>query len=667
MRRASTIKPRQKRPRINIIPVADAAALTTAIANRAPGDVLLLATGNYGTLKISGSNTNWVTIRSAEPLGAVFSQIDVSWRNYWRFDGLTLRDNDQPTIDRFDTQSCNHIEILNCHIVGQDTEITYDGNGRPSNHGCDGVYANWGSNQTIKRTKIEWCKFGLRIEKITNMSVIQCDISKSTEDNLRMGGMTNHRIEWCAIYSLRFPLADGTELHPDLIQFTGPGTASNGDIVRCNVIMSDANVEQYGEQGIFYRGGNGKVTHNAYFDNNLIFTQCRHGWCFQNEVLSRRIVLKNSTVILNHIKQPGVNIGYTPQTRFAWGINDAYAINNVVNTFNQDGGGNVQYDGNVALGIESSFQKDNDAWKTNSAHYSAVFAAPFLRPDTITSKYDALYFRHKPDTDATLKGAYSLLEALYSEYYQKNGNTAPFASPVSVFADADVDVDIDVLSNCGDFDFDTLTVTDVTQPANGLSSVQPGGVGVTYRADVAYQGEDSFTYTISDGHGGTDTATVTVRVADSVTFVIGDFTDYAGQTPNQSTLELIESDKGLKITGHRAVKYPYPYTVTTNTRFAFNFKSTGSLPQLVSIGLDDDNSDGTNPETNIKLWGESWTGTGYTKSSYDANAEWQYYDLPIGTYFTGSMLYLTFQCRHTSFSIPSRNAWFRNVRLYEAT
>ena len=60
---------------------------------------------------------------------------------------------------------------------------------------------------------------------------------------------------------------------------------------------------------------------------------------------------------------------------------------------------------------------------------------------------------------------------------------------------------------------ETLTITSATQGANGSVAIT-GGTGVTYRPRAGFSGADSFTYTISDGNGGTDTATVRVTVSD---------------------------------------------------------------------------------------------------------------------------------------------------------
>ncbi len=71
---------------------------------------------------------------------------------------------------------------------------------------------------------------------------------------------------------------------------------------------------------------------------------------------------------------------------------------------------------------------------------------------------------------------------------------------------------LDVLTNdtLGPDTGETLTVTAVTQPANGSVTLS-GGV-VRYTPAANFNGTTTFTYTVSDGNGGTDTATVTVTV-----------------------------------------------------------------------------------------------------------------------------------------------------------
>ncbi len=89
--------------------------------------------------------------------------------------------------------------------------------------------------------------------------------------------------------------------------------------------------------------------------------------------------------------------------------------------------------------------------------------------------------------------------------------------PDAVDDDADVAEDsgantINVRANDIDVDGDTLTVTAVTQGANGSVAITNGGADVSYTPNANFFGSDSFTYTVSDGNGGSDTATVNITV-----------------------------------------------------------------------------------------------------------------------------------------------------------
>ena len=75
----------------------------------------------------------------------------------------------------------------------------------------------------------------------------------------------------------------------------------------------------------------------------------------------------------------------------------------------------------------------------------------------------------------------------------------------------DTTATISVLANDTDVDGDTLSVTAVGAPLHGSTTINPDGT-VAYTPASNYNGADAFTYTISDGHGGTATGTVSVTV-----------------------------------------------------------------------------------------------------------------------------------------------------------
>ena len=87
-------------------------------------------------------------------------------------------------------------------------------------------------------------------------------------------------------------------------------------------------------------------------------------------------------------------------------------------------------------------------------------------------------------------------------------NDAPVAADDAATTAEDTAVSIAVLANDSDFEGDTLSVTSVTTPAHGTAVLE--GSAITYTPVANYNGNDSFTYTLSDGIGGTATAIVTV-------------------------------------------------------------------------------------------------------------------------------------------------------------
>ena len=102
-------------------------------------------------------------------------------------------------------------------------------------------------------------------------------------------------------------------------------------------------------------------------------------------------------------------------------------------------------------------------------------------------------------------------------------NTAPVAVDDSVTTTEGTKVGVRVLNNDSDPDGDTLQLKSFTQAANGRVVRNNGGTKgdlsddrLVYTPNEGFSGTDSFTYTISDGKGGHDTATVDVVVEPAI-------------------------------------------------------------------------------------------------------------------------------------------------------
>jgi hypothetical protein len=91
-------------------------------------------------------------------------------------------------------------------------------------------------------------------------------------------------------------------------------------------------------------------------------------------------------------------------------------------------------------------------------------------------------------------------------------NDLPIAQADSVSTDEGLLIVIPILANDSDPDGDFLLIESFTQPQNG--TVLNSRTSLSYIPNPGFQGIDTFTYTVSDGNGGSDRATVTVSVAE---------------------------------------------------------------------------------------------------------------------------------------------------------
>jgi len=99
-----------------------------------------------------------------------------------------------------------------------------------------------------------------------------------------------------------------------------------------------------------------------------------------------------------------------------------------------------------------------------------------------------------------------------------------------------------LLANDSDADGDPLTIIEVTSANNG--SVTLSGENIDYSPNRNFVGEDQFMYTVDDGRGGTDTATVTVMVEKVSLEAVDDDLSLSFDTPVViPTTALLDNDK----------------------------------------------------------------------------------------------------------------------------
>jgi hypothetical protein len=158
-------------------------------------------------------------------------------------------------------------------------------------------------------------------------------------------------------------------------------------------------------------------------------------------------------------------------------------------------------------------------------------------------------------------------------------NHLPVASPDERIVSAATPVPIKVLANDSDPDSDPLTIIITANPAHGTAVIDdnatpsdPSDDFVVYTAQPGFNGTDRFTYQISDGRGGTATATVNLA-------------------SRHAFLEFLS--KGFVYTNHvRGDNAGYGYTVDTvltgtiSGFYALGLKSPDAAPILVFRGTE---------------------------------------------------------------------------------
>ncbi len=147
------------------------------------------------------------------------------------------------------------------------------------------------------------------------------------------------------------------------------------------------------------------------------------------------------------------------------------------------------------------------------------------------------------------------------------GNEPPEARDDRATTVENRSVRIAVLRNDSDPDNDRLTVQSFTQPDNGRVSRNSNGT-LTYTPDRGFSERDSFTYVVSDGDGGTDTATVRINI--------------------QPAAVPPRADLSVKVNAPNKVRVgdTFPYTVTVSNRgpsTARNVILRSKLPRSVEF------------------------------------------------------------------------------------
>jgi hypothetical protein len=287
----------------------------------------------------------------------------------------------------------------------------------------------------------------------------------------------------------------------------------------------------YGNDGTAY--GNPALTtdrnannNQAYdFDGNGDFVSIPHASCFDVDEITvaawiyrrdtgdDRVVCKStSTAISDHI--------------FSLGIAAAGTDLNKVKVRLTTSSGSTSVDGTATFGINTwthvafTFDRQNIRIYIDGTEAGVFAKTGDIKKSAIpvvignVNLTDDRYFNGKIDDVHIYNRALSVDEILELYGVGTSGNNPPTAKNDNAIVNEDSIANvIDVLANDSDDDGDSMTIIPpIPQPNHGSVVITGGGTGLTYTPTPDYYGPDSFTYTISDGQGGIDTATDSVTV-----------------------------------------------------------------------------------------------------------------------------------------------------------
>ena len=154
-------------------------------------------------------------------------------------------------------------------------------------------------------------------------------------------------------------------------------------------------------------------------------------------------------------------------------------------------------------------------------------------------------------------------------------NTAPVANNDSVTTAQDTAITFNPRSNDTDANGDPLTITAITQPANGSATITGGGTTITFTPAASWNGATSMTYTISDGNGGTATGTISITVTAAASAPRVQKAEGSNATIGGTTIPA--ATNGITV---RFVGQFLPYSSSTAFQDLYHWASTTNVAQM---------------------------------------------------------------------------------------
>lgn len=238
-----------------------ARSLRAALDAAAAGDVIVLAAGDYGAVRIEGARFSPpVTIRAEQPGGAVFDSLTIQGAEGLRFEGIHVShpDNGGPQSRIVEIADSDRIEIVNSEVNGR---VDDDFGGH------FGIRIGGGQGHRILANRIHDVKHGIAVFGARDVTVAENRMEDIGEDSFKFAGVDGALVENNTGPERMFP---APRAHDDFMQFQGG--PSRRVTIRGNVFLPQNSLHA---QGIFVAGDGGHA--DILIEENIIATTMARG------------------------------------------------------------------------------------------------------------------------------------------------------------------------------------------------------------------------------------------------------------------------------------------------------------------------------------------------------------------------------------------------------
>jgi hypothetical protein len=694
---------------------------TTLNTTMGPGDTLYLCSGDYGSTQISlgsdGTSTSPKRIIGVDTgSGAPHFSGNGSWsRNdpdsgqwqllgvngsYWEVENLELSGVIY-AIKNNNTQSGSNLSFkdINIHDVRH------------------GVYLNYVDDSTFENVHVSrYTKHGIRLDRgCDNVSFIEC-----TAD------MTDGDTSWWD-YAEAFPFGfivdnSGTNTNISFVDCLAQNNRRNSQGI--SYWNGDGFVVESGNSGISFTGCRSINNEDGGFDIKVVASlqNCVSVKNYRGFRLWSDATLENCVAIYPFRRTNSLPNGVESSAGSGvWTKNGTPSVEYFTYYANNGRGAHEEGSGSITLtdsilafsGSNGSFTLGNISIGTGTVTYrpSSGTDPDFVNPDI---SWDGLGGDMNNLTYGIDKGYYDGLAGIQfnaanlSDYSSQSasGSTATiesddfalhlegniwrrYAYSYTVTADTILRVTVEA-SDGGEIIAVGMDDDDVT---NASTNIRLGGdqsntpTGFYHYSQSYSDGSGSITYEIplglyfsglmshltfiadDDADASADVIFSEVDIyegapVNALIFDAGGLSDYHGQTASGSTATLLDSDSSIHLEGNIWRKFAYNYTITADTVLEVTVDAS-DVGEVLAIGFDS-NSDYTDSLSNVQLGGSQTTSSGFEVISpvYTANSGAVSYRLPVGSYFTGSMNYITFIADDDADA--SADITFSNIHVYES-